>query len=285
MAAWTSRVEREERERSVISCYPELLAEKIAECGREIRPRNLHRCRSPACPTCRKLRGRKEGRRAIKFMAGAANHDLLLLTVAVGVVRDLWQVAGANQKFTFDSRNLVRAARQDWPRRWGGFRLYGWPEVDVISSNDMPFMPDKLRNYVTSFKPDWNDDGVAYMPHWHLLVDGAGLDRQEVGAAFMDQWRVDGAVDVRPFHPNRSVDENIAAIAKYSHAYKIGKMWDGVAMNWWPTRPTADMYSIISMNRWTGKRFMINPVNSDVPRASTSCVSGDDGYEPMAWLV
>ena len=285
MVVLASSVERQAREAEIIGAYPELLREKLAVCGQPKRERNLHRCGSPACPACRRLRGRAEGRRAIEFFAGAAGYDLSLLTVAVGVVRDLWQVAGANQKFTFDCRNLVRAERRDWPGRWGRFRLYGWPEIDVIQRDDMPYMPSKLRGYVAASRPDWNAAGVVFAAHWHLIVNGAGLDRQEVEAAFMDQWPVEGAVDIRPFHLNRSVDENITTIAAYAHQFKVGKLWNGSVMNWWPAGPTADMYAVLSSARWTGKRFIINPVQSNIPRLLTACGAEQDGYEPMAWLV
>lgn len=282
MVVFTPSLERQEREAAVIAGYPELLRDKLAACGQPKRERNLYRCGSPACPACRRLRGRAEGRRAIEFMAGAAGYDLSLLTVGVGLARDLWQIAGMNQKFTFDFRNLVRAERKDWPHRWGGFRAYGWPEIDVISQADVPFMPHRLRGYVEASRPDWNADGVVFADHWHLIVDGAGLDRQEVGASFADQWPVEGAVDIRPFHASRSAAENITSIAGYAHQFKIGKMWDGVAMNWWPTRTTADMYSVISIDRWTGKRFIMNPIDK-APRASDPLES--DEVEPMAWLV
>lgn len=286
MVVFASSVERQAREAEIIAAYPELLQKKLAVCGQPKRERNLHRCGSPACPTCRRLRGRSEGRRAIEFFAGSAGYDLSLLTVGIGVARDLWQVAGMNLKFTFDCRNLVRAERKDWPgHRWGRFRLYGWPEIDVIHRDDMPYMPSKLRGYVEASRPDWNAAGLVFAAHWHLIADGAGLDRQEVGAAFIDQWPVEGAVDIRPFHLNRSVDENIMNIAAYAHKFKIGKMWDGVAMNWWPSRPTADMYAVLASTKWVGKRFVINPVKPNIPQILTDDVSEKYECEPMSWLV
>ncbi len=256
MVVFTPHLERMLREADVISAYPDLLREKLARCGEPIRERNLHRCRSPACPVCRGLRGRAEGRRAVRFFDGAANERMALVTICSGVVGDLGEFGEANRRMAWGLRNAVAAQRRAWPGRWGGVSMYGWPEIDVIEASALAVMPLGLRAYVTAGRPAWNHDGIAWSVHWHMIFDSGRVDWQEVRDVLAGQFDLPHQVDVRPFHTGRSIDQNIMSIAKYSHTFKVGKEWNGIT-NWWPIGPTADYYMMMALNGWNGKRFML----------------------------
>ena len=256
MVVFTPHLERMLRESDVIAAYPSLLREKLLHCGEPIRERNLHRCRSPACPTCRGLRGRAEGRRAVRFFAGAKNEQMALVTICSGVVGDLADFGEVNRKMAYDLRNCITAQRRAWPARWGGVSVFGWPECDVIEIDALAVMPTGLHEYVTAARPNWNYAGTAWSVHWHMIFDCGRVDWQEVRDVLSDQFDLPHQVDVQPFFAGRSINENIMTIARYAHAFKSGKEWNGIT-NWWPIGPTADYYTVLASNGWTGKRFML----------------------------
>lgn len=266
--------------RAICTRYPVELQEKLAACGTPIREKNVHRCRSPACPTCCRLRGRAEGGRALAFFSDADHANMALLTVSPGFIADLADWRGMNTKFISDTRNLMNKQRRAFPRRWGGVSLYGWPEVDPIGQADLPILPTRIHEYVGAARPTWHGEWI-WMPHWHLVVDAAGVDWQEVRDVFAERWSLPSQVDVRPFNPAMgSKDQSITRIARYSNKFGVCKSWDGVRSEWSPSA-VAEMRAWMALDGWTGKRFLIKP------KASRRGLLRFDGnqFDGMAMLV
>jgi hypothetical protein len=266
--------------RAICARYPTELQEKLAACGAPIRDKNVHRCRSPACPTCCRLRGRAEARRALTYFADADHANMVLVTVSPGFISDLVDWRPTNRKFVSDTRNLINRQRREWPRRWGGVSLYGWPEVDPIAQADLPILPSRIRSYVEAARPCWRGEW-AWMPHWHLVADTGGVDWQELRDVFAERWPLPGQVDVRPLDPAKGTrDQNISRIARYANKFGVGKSWDGVWSEWSPVA-IAEMRSWMALDGWNEKRFLVKPKAS---RGGLLRVA-DDQFEAMPMLV
>jgi hypothetical protein len=192
----------------------------------------------------------------LRFFGDADHANLALLTVSPGLIADLADWRGTNRKFVSDTRNLINRQRREWPRRWGGLSLFGWPEADPIGQADLPILPTRIRAYVEAARPSWRGEWV-WLPHWHFVVDCADVDWQEVRDVFGERWSLPSQVDLRPFNPAMGTrDQNISRIARYASKFAVGKSWDGLWSEWMPAA-IAEMRSWAAIDGWNGKRFLV----------------------------
>lgn len=244
--------------RAIFARYPSELQDKIMACGTPIRDRNVHRCRSPACPRCCQLRGNAEARSALRFFADADHANMALVTISPGFITDLTDWGSMNRKFKSDIRNLINRQRREWPRRWGRVSLFGWPEADPVSLADLPILPSRIRLYIEAARPSWREEWV-WMAHWHFVADTGLVDRQELRDVLGERWPLPSQVDVRPLDPGKGTkDENVSRISRYANKFCTGKTWDSVWSEWSPTA-IANMRTWMALDGWTGKRFFIKP--------------------------
>ncbi len=178
---------------------------------------NRFTCRKHACPACRDRSIAAERRKAERHFAGAQNTEMALLTVILGTVRDVKDIADVMSKARKDLRNLIDAERRR-SRLWDPVEVMVWLETDACDLADYARLGPDKQIQVAEFMPVFaQTEGVVWIPSLHGIVRfGPGLDAVRVRAAFERKWPGHKRVDVEPFWADQTLNQNLGRIINYA---------------------------------------------------------------------
>lgn len=192
------------------------LLSRMELCGGE---RWGHRftCRTPGCPRCRDQYIAGQRRRAIQRFGTATNAELAMVTVVLGAVLDIRDVASVMAKARRDMRNLVNSMRSE-SVMWGRFEALFYLETDAFDATDFLRLGEDKQCQISEFGVVYaNTSGPIWVPTLHGIVRLCeGVDIASVRRAFEHKWRGHRRVDVATFHAGRSVKDNIGGIVNYA---------------------------------------------------------------------
>lgn len=173
-------------------------------------------CRTPACPGCRDRYIAAQRRYALKRFAGSSGDRLAMLTINLGAVLDVAEIATMVRKARRDMRNCLDRERRS-SSFWWATEVLAWIEVDAFDAADFNLLASDRQLQIEQFRCAFANSGRVWLPSLHGLVRlGEGVDVKAAEAAFASQWPGHRRVDLRPLLADRSVKDNVASIINYS---------------------------------------------------------------------
>lgn len=153
------------------------------------------KCKTVACWCCRTAHVKRKKAQAMAIFAdaAAANAHCSYVTVNAATPCDgLDEVAAAHTKMVDDLDNLRDSlSRRD--RRFARISMFAILEVGY--------------------------DGTRWRPHWHIPLAHPRLDRQEIAEVFRKRFPGARRVQVKPFHSEVSVVENVENCVGYAFKF------------------------------------------------------------------
>lgn len=259
-------------ERSLYDDGAGILADMLARC--DVDWDRKYRCRSPGCPTCRRANIRREQRVFREMLDGATNADLAFVTVVLPGTRDIDDLTAILRKGVQDARNRVKACRRT-SSHWDQLAILGWHEIDAISPEQLALLPPDRRALMAEIAPlDFDQDGPTWVPTFHAVAYLGDVTADELAEALRQQWPLAGQMNVKPFNPQRNVDDNRDRVISYGN--KFGCETDlsadikgGKLVEQWPATWEAEFLTWLHRGRrnaFERLRFAIGPKADPRPR-------------------
>lgn len=258
------------------------LLEKLERCAVDWNGR--YRCRTPACPRCRRINSAKQQRDTVYKLGQLENADLAFVTVVLGGTMDINGVGAMIAKSRQDTVNRFAAARRN-DERWHGTYLRAWHEIDAVGAEHIPLLPSKRKGLIPAFGPMPADSLTPmWVPTWHgiLLLDN--LSVEEVTDEFRRQWKLDYQVDVRPVTAEKAVTENLANVASYANKFHTTVNLENFQTDPWPLHWEAQYFGWLNSghrNPFEGLRMSINQCN---PKEELEVCRAVESLSPMPFI-
>lgn len=174
-------------------------------------------CRKVGCAKCREKYALRQIAEVQNRFAAMTNEQMASLTIvfaAKGAVDEIADVYEAGRK---KLRNLCDAMRRK-SDRWADLEIVGWLEVDAVAPEDLDKLPPERRELLDAI-----DEAYCVargMPIWIVTMHGiAKLGDGRFGdfeAALSSTWRAPRQTKLRPFHDDKTPDQNIANLVLYA---------------------------------------------------------------------
>ncbi len=205
-------------------------------------------CRTAACATCRGRYVGRQRRAATKRFAKHQNDDLAFASIVIGATAHVDEIGETFTKFRRDLRNVVDANRRH-RRRWNNLEALLWLETDALSGNDYVHLGSDKQAQLGEMAPLFvRDSGPVWVVTAHGVIACPGIDYQEVGEDFRQRWPGTKRVDVRPFYPHQTKEQNLGYTINYALKHEC-RTHLGHITEPWPVGWMAEYYSYL--NRWS----------------------------------
>lgn len=216
---WETECERMERvqaalsERSLVGDRGPIVAELLRQC--RVGWDSRFRCRSPACPCCRRRIANRQKREIREMFSGFENHEMAFITIVLPPVRETADLDGVLKKGKSDFRNRIRACRRA-SSEWNDLAVVGWVEIDAVAVEQMQFIAPERRDLLLELAPFGCDTmGPVWVPTFHAIVYLGNNTVAELRAALRQQWPLEGQTDVQSFWPNQEFEVNLDRLVGY----------------------------------------------------------------------
>lgn len=240
------------------------LLRKLERCG--VDWANRYPCRSPACHPCRRRNIRRQQRESFRWFDHLSNAELAFVTVTLGATEDINGVTSMIKKSRKDTKNRFDAARRR-DERWNEAYLMAWHEIDALGTVHMPLLGYKRRSLLTHWRGVGADVLAAtWVPTWHGILRLNGLSLTEVKTELGKQWQINHQVEVRPFNPVRTLQQNLMRLTSYSNKFHCMTNLDGPVGELWPMRWQAQFFGWLDSaqrNSFESLRMTILPSYAD----------------------
>ena len=292
-----TRVDYKRKDTLIKSLTPDSpLAQRLIECGTLSEGTHGWQriCRLPACPRCRTNYAKREAAKVVKGWAGTSNDALGMITIVGGIAATVDEIGDVFLKARRDLRNLVDRQKLV-RRRWRGFGLIGWLEVDSLTGEDFPMLGSQRSKLLHEIGiPAGCTDQTIWVPTIHAAVRFARIDYQEVQAELSHQWPIQRQAVLTRAYDHLTPVMNIENIISYSLKHKCITKLDGKLARW-SGKQMAEYYSwlyhwtpsfrrtrvIIGGNKKAKKpkKLFINEYES------YDCETGEIYTEPMPVII
>lgn len=244
------------------------LATKLDACGHDWNGR--FRCRSPACPTCKRANVRHQQRSVREFYQGAENAELALMSVVLPGTRDVDDISRIMARGYEGARKRI-AARRARSCKWDDVHVTGWFEIDAIGAHQFPHLPPQRRTLLSDLAPmSFDQTGPTWLPTFHAICYLGPLHIGDMRDAFSHQWKLARQVDLTPFDSKKPVDENLDSVTAYANKFEAETTLQDRFVDPWPLAWQADLFTWLDRkprNTFEFMRFTIgqkaNPIIID----------------------
>lgn len=258
------------------------LLTKLERCGVDWNER--YRCRTPACPRCRRINIGQQQRESVRMLGNLENTDLAFVTVVLGATSNIQGVGAMIAKSRQDTINRFAAARR-YDDRWHGTYLRAWHEIDAVGAEHMPLLPPKRKGLVPSFGPMPADSLTPmWVPTWHGIMLLDDLSVQEVTDEFRRQWKLDYQVDVRPVTAHKAVNENLAGITSYANKHHTTVALSDRQSDPWPVHWQAQYFGWLNATQRNPFESLRMSIGQHSPREELEVCEAVESLPPMPFI-
>jgi hypothetical protein len=168
------------------------------------------------------------------------------LTIMLRPCANVEEIPGEIRRGKVALRNLVYRLREA-DRRAASLRIIGVSEADWYYAHHVERLSSYKRTQLDSLGFDKRASEV-WMPHFHLLVDLAGVPERKLREAVERKWPGARQTDIRPLETARSQEGNIGRLLSYAtkskHYYKIDPFGEPGFVRW-PSYAIVNFYNML----------------------------------------
>lgn len=247
------------------------LVERMEMCGTPVKW-GWAFCRIAGCQRCRNHRRKVWIMEAIRLFEAAEHRNLRLVTIMLDPQSSMLDVVAGIKRGKVAWRNILFRLRQT-DNRARGVRIIGSAEVDWYE----PYHVDRLSNYKRTQLESLGFDRSAHdvwFPHFHLIVDLAGLPESKLADALNRKWPGHRQTHIKKLDVLHTVEMNVARIlayaTKHKHFYKIDPFHDGAAFARWSDAATVQYYNaLFKIGGFSLLRFHLKPATEKSTEVNT----------------